>query len=199
MSAVSRLSLHRLESLQQLFVKLQHNQRIVSEQPEARRSDVFTAALSHLTGKGKSHGRCFASDLEIAGAWWQWRFGAGAGAAPALTRGRRMPKNRCLLGGQGCQRTPAPFLQCHRLQAGENARGSGRRFPLPGGPGRWLKPSFAQDSLVWEDHPVCLLLIHVVGNVHKSLSLVQARRFLLQTTGTLLGETWSGSVFCYGH
>lgn len=89
MSAVSRLSLHRLESLQQLFVKLQHNQRIVSEQAEARRSDVFTAALSHLTGKRKSHGRCFARDLEIAGAW----------------RGQGRP--RLSLGVAGCQKIAA--------------------------------------------------------------------------------------------
>lgn len=134
MSPVSRLSLRCLESSQQLFVKLPHNRRIVSKQAKARRYDVFIGAFSQLTGEAEIPREMFCprpgNRRCPAGARRRWRPGAGAGAAPALTRGRRMPKNHCLLGGQGCHPTSAPHLQCHRFQTGgdswENAQASGR-------------------------------------------------------------------------
>lgn len=165
MSPVSRLSLHCLESFQQLFVKLPHNQRIVSKQAKARRYDVFIVAFSQLTGEAEIPREMFCprpgNRRCLAGAR---RARAGAGAAPALTRGRRMPKNHRLLGGQGCHHTCAPHLQCHRFQTGrdswENTRkrgdGAGAVLcPLSGW--SWVLAKIelcsGQEGWVWEDDP----------------------------------------------
>lgn len=165
MSTVSLLSLHRLESLQQLFVKFQHNRRIVSKQPKATRYDVFIVAFSQLTGEKEIPWEMFCprpgNSRCLAGARRRWRPGAGAG------------RPRLSLGVAGCQKiTPCSEGRdaTTRLHLTSNAitcklgailgktRSNVGAVPCPLSGWSLAKTELCsgQESLVWEDDPIYL-------------------------------------------
>lgn len=142
MGAVPHLSLPCCERLhkQQRFVRLLYNQRIVSKHPKTTHYYVFIVArFGHLMRNGKALEVRSARDLEPLGAALELPArgpgGAGAGAAAdrqplALTRGRRMPKNRNLLARARIPAFSAGYLRSHLLQAVGQPRENRQMPPL---------------------------------------------------------------------
>lgn len=154
MSAVPRLSLRCPESLQQLLVKSQHNQRIVSEQTKGKALWCFYSGSQSVNGgKGNPWGDVLP---------WKQAVPARGGGGPALTRGRRMPKNHCLFARRAgmpphcCISPPVPSHGMERF-FGENTRKC-RDSALPAPQGLLVTAKTelcsAQGSPVWEDNTI---------------------------------------------
>lgn len=117
--------------------------------PKARRYDVFIVALSQLTGEKEIPGEMFCPGNR------RCRPGAGV-ARLSLGVAGCQKITACLLGGQGCHRTAASHLQCHRMGWGDSgeklgvilgktrASGGTVLYPLHRGSWSLLKQNFAQ-------------------------------------------------------
>lgn len=138
-----------------------------------------------------------------------WGAVAGAAADPAadraplaLTRGRRMPKNRNLLAGARMPAFPAGYLQNHLLQA-VGQPWKNRQMPPSGplslSPSGLLKTGLFRTRSLSPGRRQHLLVIKYICQVicKKVLMLVQVRLFLLQSLIWILTGDLARQCFLY--